>query len=203
MQEDFLFPYQQGKDFVETLYQAGGWSAVDQAYLNPPLSSEQILHPDRYPADMPTPVDLTLQPADLGVGWDEIDRGVMGEWYTALVLFSGLDPNGRINRSQALDAAAGWEGDAYAVFYNASLNQTVMVLLTEWEDEAEAVEFTQAFQKYASLRFGQASGGTPDENLWDTEQGIHVLNLQDTTTAWVLAPSADLAAQIWQSLTKP
>ena len=29
MKEDFLFPYQQGQEFVQTLYDQGGWDAID------------------------------------------------------------------------------------------------------------------------------------------------------------------------------
>ena len=49
LKEDFVFPYNQGSTFVQDLYSNGGWASVDAAYLNPPDSTEQILHPNLYP----------------------------------------------------------------------------------------------------------------------------------------------------------
>src|SRR5215212_1396537 len=42
------FPYQEGAAFVALLYQDGGWRAVNAAFKNPPRSTEQVLHPERY-----------------------------------------------------------------------------------------------------------------------------------------------------------
>src|SRR3972149_463095 len=53
LQQDFLFPYDFGYTFVNSLFLDGGWAAVDAAYADPPSSTEQILHPDRYPWDRP------------------------------------------------------------------------------------------------------------------------------------------------------
>ncbi|HRN68444.1 MAG TPA: Ig-like domain-containing protein, partial [Promineifilum sp.] len=44
---DLSFPYTAGVDFVLDLYRAGGFAAIDAAWANPPVSTEQIIHPDR------------------------------------------------------------------------------------------------------------------------------------------------------------
>src|SRR3989304_6057770 len=46
IRQDFLFPYDQGLQFVRALFRQGGWAAVDAAYLDPPTTTEQILHPE-------------------------------------------------------------------------------------------------------------------------------------------------------------
>ena len=53
-----MFPYQQGLEFVMTLLDKGGYAAVDAAFKNPPVSTEQILHPDQYPNDVPAQVGI-------------------------------------------------------------------------------------------------------------------------------------------------
>ncbi len=50
LQKDFLFPYQYGLEFVYSLTDRGGYDLVNQTYKNPPVTTEQILHPDKYPA---------------------------------------------------------------------------------------------------------------------------------------------------------
>ena len=47
IREQLLFPYGDGFNFVRRLYQTGGgYVGVDDAFKNPPDSTEQILHPD-------------------------------------------------------------------------------------------------------------------------------------------------------------
>ncbi len=53
LQESFAFPYTQGLAFVQGLYRKGNWAEIDDAYQDPPASTEQILHPERYPIDDP------------------------------------------------------------------------------------------------------------------------------------------------------
>ena len=53
--ESLIFPYIKGLSFCLSLTSpTGSWQPVNAAFANPPTSSEQILHPDRYPGDTPT-----------------------------------------------------------------------------------------------------------------------------------------------------
>ncbi|MEM7309578.1 MAG: hypothetical protein AAF682_23080 [Planctomycetota bacterium] len=44
-----LFHYGAGLRFVRALREAGGWERVDAAFRDPPRSTAEILHPERYP----------------------------------------------------------------------------------------------------------------------------------------------------------
>lgn len=190
---DFTFPYEYGYTFVEQLFNQGGWGTVNRAYQNLPLSTEQIIHPERYPDDVPVAVELPELIDTLGNGWEELDRGTMGEWYTFLILSKGLDINARLDDSEASVAAAGWGGDAYTVYYNADEDSTVMVMQTTWDTSADADEYAQAFRNYADARHGSADGDS-----WQGQDGHHLFIQQDDTTTWMLAPDADTAQAIWQ-----
>jgi hypothetical protein len=48
LEQELLFPYEQGVRFVCGLYAEGGWDAVNAAYSNPPQSTAQVLFPERY-----------------------------------------------------------------------------------------------------------------------------------------------------------
>ena len=81
-----IFPYFQGMVFCAKLANEGGWAAIDDVYRNPPLSTEQILHPEKYRAkpDYPMAIDLAvLKPGD---GWKEVGRNVLGEMQMAVLL---------------------------------------------------------------------------------------------------------------------
>lgn len=112
--ETLLFPYDQGATFVAEIYGQGGWQAVDAMYSNPPVSSEQILHPEKY-LDGEEPVDVSIDDptSALGDGWEVLDDNVMGEFLTDVFL-----RNGGATNSDARDASEGWGGDAYIVVGN-------------------------------------------------------------------------------------
>ena len=48
LRDTLVFPYSQGTDWAMSLYKRGGWKAVSNAFSKLPLSTEQILHPEKY-----------------------------------------------------------------------------------------------------------------------------------------------------------
>lgn len=192
---DFTFPYQQGYAFVEHLFDNGGWSIVDRAYDELPLSTEQIMHPERYPDDKPIQVNLPELYEILSDNWEEIDRGSMGEWYTFLILAKGLDQNARLKESKAETAAEGWGGDAYVVYADPNNETTVMVLHTIWDTPRDADEFAEAFRDYANARFGTSSTDT-----WQGDDGYHSFHHESDTTTWILTPDVNTSNAVWQAI---
>lgn len=201
LKQDFLFPYMQGLEFVQYLFERGGWVEVNQAFQNPPVSTEQILHPERYPSDKP--VEVTLPDIDevLGEGWQQVDQGVMGEWYTFLILAHGLDPQARLEESYAQSAAQGWGGDAYAVYYQPDNGALVMILYALWESPQEAQEFSSAFQDYANVRFG-ASNQHPEVALWQKDGNVTLFSIENERTIWILAPDRLIAESVYTQVER-
>jgi hypothetical protein len=199
LKEDFLFPYIFGQTFVGHLYDLGGWEAVNKAYNNPPVSTEQILHPERYPADRPVQIDLPdLSSVVLGEGWRELDQGILGEWYTFLVLAHGLVPEARLSETEAQSASDGWGGDVYVVYYNEQEDQVVLVLHTSWETISDANQFFNAFQAHSTSRFGSPSIIRQDYIGWNHDEGYTEIHKQDRFTTWILSPDQNLAQTVWE-----
>jgi hypothetical protein len=48
MRESLIFPYMQGSEWATQVYKRGGWGMVSGAFTRLPLSSEQILHSEKY-----------------------------------------------------------------------------------------------------------------------------------------------------------
>jgi hypothetical protein len=197
MKEDFMFPYQAGQAFVEHLYNQGGWEAVDAAYRDVPVSTEQIMHPEKYPADTPLAVELDDFSAILGDGWEEIDRGVMGEWYTYLILAKGIEASFRLDDDTASAAAEGWGGDAYAACYNAQSGESVFVLSNEWDSLSDADEFASALVQYGRQRFGQPETSAADQTTWAYAGGYAIFRQAGQATVWVMAPNQAAAEAVW------
>jgi hypothetical protein len=196
MKADFVFPYVQGLSFVQSFYDQGGWQAVDALYKNPPVSTEQILHPSHYPNDPPKPVDLPDVASALGEGWQEVTRNQMGEWDTYLILSKGINPAAQIDDTTAQNAAAGWGGDEYLLLHNDSTNATGFVLKTIWDSASEADEFASAFQTYANARFGVQPTQTGDTLTWTYDGGFSSFQHSGDTTIWTIAPDSATAQTI-------
>lgn len=199
--KDFIFPYEEGFEFVQTLYDQGGWDAVNRAYANPPVSTEQVLHPERYPHDEPIPVELPDLVTVLGLAWEIIDQDVMGEWYTYLILAHGLDQDGRRNEKNAAKAAEGWGGDAYMVYYNSDRDDVVMVFQTLWETPKDAQEFVDSFKGYARDRFGRSVKNQSDFTAWQAADEFHALYVDEKTTTWISTPDPETTAAVWTAIT--
>ncbi len=81
IQTQIAFSATQGTLWVVGQQRAGGWEAIDQAFGDPPASTEQILHPAKWTArEAPIAVEL---PADLakkmGSGWTLDHEDTFGE----------------------------------------------------------------------------------------------------------------------------
>ncbi len=132
--------YDGGLRFISTLEATGGLDAVDEAFVEPPASTEQIIHPERYPNDAPTPVDVPNLSEELGRGWEDIDVMTIGESWLALAL--GL----RLDGSEANAAAAGWDGGTYRAWSNG--DDVAVLLATVWDNEPDAADFAAAMGEW-------------------------------------------------------
>jgi hypothetical protein len=135
-----LWPYTAGQEFVTAMDARGGVSAIDDALRSLPVSTEQVMHPERYPYDVPTPVNVRdLAPA-LGSGWRDLDVMQVGEEFLNAMLALRLD------RGIAAAAAAGWDGGLYRSWTDGT--DVALVLSTAWDTPADADAFAQAAQDW-------------------------------------------------------
>ena len=139
LRDTSLFPYLRGNPFVETIIASGGYKAVDAAFADPPVSTEQILHPEKYAAgEAPKVVKIpTLFDPALPRGWKAMGQDTLGE----LILRTWL-VRGGVASAQATTAAAGWGGDRLELY--ASPNGITLLLVTQWDGLSDASEFAVA-----------------------------------------------------------
>src|SRR5207244_3034581 len=86
------WPYIAGPRFIATLYGRGGTASVNRALRDLPASTEQVMHPSRYPDDRPQPVDVPDLGPKLGPKWRDLDVQEVGEAWLADLLGLRLDP---------------------------------------------------------------------------------------------------------------
>ena len=193
-----VFPYSSGSRFVEALYNDGGFAAIDAAWLDPPRSTEQILHPERYLAgDAPQIVALNPLTDTLGVGWEQIADDILGEFF----LREYLDQ--QLATSAAERLAEGWGGDRYAVYWNETTGGLVMALRLVWDTAEDAAEFAATYPDYPAGLFGVVAQAQPDGSAcW--VRGEAICFLQSGEESWVVrAPDTTTAAAVLAALRAP
>jgi hypothetical protein len=119
------FPYGHGTDFVVKYLKAvsdpadpssaTNLKAATKLFEDLPLSSEQILHPERYheKRDHPTLITLPDLGKLAGAPWKATFHNVHGEFSIRLILREYRDDRLRLPVLER--AAAGWDGDRYVV----------------------------------------------------------------------------------------
>jgi tetratricopeptide (TPR) repeat protein len=143
LKDTLLFPYLKGPAFCLNLTrQSGQWQPLDAAFSRPPVSTEQILHPEKYPEDTPVNVTLADIQADLPEGWAPVYTNTLGELQIQILLAPALPG------IASLRAAEGWAGDTYRVYERSGgtdeLPRLLYTWLSTWDTQQEAREFREA-----------------------------------------------------------
>ena len=196
-----LFPYVSGLDFVERLRSEDGWDAVNAAYDDLPASTEQVLHPLKYLV-RDVPVDLTLPDpaATLGAGWRVVAEDTLGEFQTSLLL-ANLDPGEGFNGfsgsiqipEAARNAAAGWDGDRYALWEDEGSGET-LVWRTAWDTPEDARAFSAALAKFGEGRWDTIyEGESGNDVALMTPDLVARISLAGQEVFYVQAPDLPLA----------
>lgn len=173
LQQSLLFPYVQGQDFIAALQVSSpGWKVVNEAFGNPPASTEQVIHPEKYVSgEAPVAVSLPDVADALGEDWEAIYSDVMGEFFLRTYLET------RTTALTAAEAAAGWGGDMFTILRGPG-EEYALVSLLEWDTRRDAREFLKAVE---------SSGGVSEEDF---------LGLNGSRMLWVLSPSEEVTQQI-------
>ncbi|UCE04004.1 MAG: hypothetical protein JSW67_07470 [Candidatus Latescibacterota bacterium] len=148
------FPYVRGVRFVAALYEQGGWERVDDAYIHPPISTEQVLHPERYLGvrDEPVRIELPDVRGFLGSGYRPRLSMQLGEFDLALYLREHVDPG------IASVASEGWGGCEVMLYGGREEEPDVLVLSTIWDTEDDALEFFGALLGALEQRYPEQTG---------------------------------------------
>jgi hypothetical protein len=141
------FPYLSGQAFVVAIRVRGGEQGLNDAFRHPPASTEQILHPERYPSDAPTRVVVSPLASRLGPGWADLDAQDVGEEWLRLALRL------RLGDPVADRAAAGWDGGRYRAFARGA--RVAVLMETVWDSGSDASEFASAMRSWIGDRDGE------------------------------------------------
>ncbi len=181
--------------FVARVRARRPWSAVDALWSDPPASTEQILHPEKYEVcEAPIPVDAATLPALSGFGRPTASDA-LGEWAVRTWLAATLPAE------IAARAAAGWGGDRAGIYAPqapapvpgdggaaAVAPLAPLAWLTVWDDPAEADDFARAAtQRLAQLAGAEAPDDEDGRTIFRTPGGAFALARREDAVALLLA----------------
>jgi hypothetical protein len=192
------FPYRHGSRFVYWAFKAGGWRGVDGIYADPPLSSAEIIHPEKYFIERQRPVRLFPPHLLRRFKQPALIEQTLGEDTIA-----GLLSRARSARPAEL-IAAGWRGDQ--LFHFVESGNSVTAWLTAWRTDKDADEFLRAY--WAALevrhrvRFEMADAKAP-ALAESRERGWLLQRIGDVVLLLSSSPSSnlpELSAETWKDL---
>jgi hypothetical protein len=149
VREPLLFAYLGGARYVQRLWRSipekpapfGEWL---------PESTEQLIHTERILEQRDSPTLLGL--SEPGNGWRLKYTSDLGELETRIYFQEHLG-----DREIAAGAAAGWDGDVYALLSKG--DDLALVWYTVWDSETDAEQFAAAYREAFAARFGDGGAG--------------------------------------------
>jgi hypothetical protein len=198
IRDEISFPYNEGVLFALQLYQGGGFEAVNQAFRDPPRSTEQILHPEKYlEREEPTEIRLPDLAAALGSDWKQLRSDVLGELDFRILLqqFSTLE--------RAARGAEGWAGDRFALLESPN-GTNALVIDSLWDSNDEAGEFFNHYVETVNRRYGRRASRTqdaPSSITWSTPNGALTIQNWGARVAIIMAPDARVLQALTAALT--
>jgi hypothetical protein len=179
IRDELLFPYLAGTTFTQDFLKAHtGWSDLKLVFENPPVSTQQILHPNLYLKGLkPVPISLPdwkgIAPAD----WKLLEENVLGEFGLDEVLKEYLGQQ----RADALSAA--WTGDRYAVFEDEKTKETPLVFRLAVDNVEDAAGFHAQYSEVLGLRYKERKDlfRRPEYLQFDADGGGVFLRCVETT----------------------
>jgi hypothetical protein len=155
------FPYSDGLFFSLAVFsQSFNWAPIDETVRTPPVSTEQILHPEKYfDGEEPVTVELEDVAADLGQGWERSYAQTMGELNIQVWVGAGEEPEpGSPLEPPAqphAEAAAGWGGDRVAMYESADGGWAIAWEIA-WDTATDADEFIARAQALQGTLDGES-----------------------------------------------
>ena len=201
IRDELLFPYLNGAIFTQQFLKANsGWPDFKKVFENPPVSTQQILHPDLYFKGVkPRKVTLPHLGSAIPHSWKKLDENIVGE-FALRELFKQF-----LGESQAKQFSPMWAGDRYALFENKKTKDTLLIVLYALGNADDTGKFYAAYRDLFEKKYGVQKPSAQDGSFADFNRAI--LDCQRGECLSVEAPDAatsrSVASRILNNLGWP
>jgi hypothetical protein len=149
IRDELLFPYLAGTGFTQQFLKAHtGWQDLHLIFENPPVSTQQIMHPDLYMKGVkPEVVKLPEWKGVVPDDWKLLEENTMGEFGLEEVMKQFLDER----RADLLSPA--WKGDRYATFEDAKNKEFPLVFRLALDNSDDAGQFFVSYSEALEAKY--------------------------------------------------
>jgi hypothetical protein len=147
LRRSLIFPYTKGMLFQGAVIDRDGNAAFGEVFRKPPVSTQQIAHPEKYFASV-IPSNPALPQANLPGGYKSLVGGSLGELEHTILIeqYTG--------KQAAEEIAPHWRGCAFEFRENRKQKRVVLFYSVEWDSEESARRYF-AFYRDALGRNGK------------------------------------------------
>ena len=201
IRDSLIFPYLAGVTFTQQFLKAhNGWQDLHLIFEHPPVSTQQIMHPEKYLADVqPVAIKLPDWKAAAPSDWKLLEENVMGEFGVEELLkqFLGEDA--------AKLTSPGWTGDRYAVFEDSKDKTLPIVFVLDMDSEEDAARFFGQYSSALEMKYQTRTHLLRQANFFgfQTDGGSVFVKHQGTQCLVVEEASRDTFDKIDQAITWP
>ena len=152
-----IFPYTKGMLFQNAVFERDGQNGFGEVFRKPPVSTQQILHPEKYFSGVIPTVPALPQP-HLPKGYKSLVGGSLGELEHAVMLeqYSG--------KERAAELAPHWRGCTFNLLENKKAARVVLLYAVEWDTEDAARQYFAAYRRQLSKKWKQMTVATETED---------------------------------------
>jgi hypothetical protein len=143
-----VFPYTKGMLFQNAVFQRDGKEGFAEVFRRPPVSTQQILHPEKYFANE-KPSQPALPDPKLPRGYKGLVGGSLGELEHGILLQQSA------GKAKAEELAPHWKGCTFELEENKKENRVVLLYAVEWDSEASAQQYFTAYREILRKKWKQ------------------------------------------------
>ncbi|HXB72898.1 MAG TPA: hypothetical protein VNY05_31975 [Candidatus Acidoferrales bacterium] len=188
-----VFPYTKGMLFQNAVFERDGEAGFGEVFRKPPVSTQQIIHPDKYfsgvkptQPDLPDPHLKRDYKSLVGGTLGELEHGVMLEQF--------------VGKTRAAEIAPHWRGCTFELRENKKAARAVLLYAAEWDSEPSARQFFEAYREVLKRKWKNlvVASESADAVTGDGDDGRFALRRQGNivTSMEGLAPATDSVGQV-------
>ncbi len=140
LRASLLFPYNEGLRFQNAVHDKLGQAGFSELFQRPPVSTQQILHPEQYLAhNEPSHPEAPAPPEPKN--YRKLGEGSVGELDFQILLeqYAGKDAAERIPRH--------WHGGNYRLYESKMDRKPLLTYTAEWDSAETARDFFEVYRK--------------------------------------------------------
>jgi len=140
LRETLIFPYTKGMLFQQAVIDRDGNAGFGEVFRKPPVSTQQILHPEKY-FENTQPVDPPLPDPKLPHGFKGVTGGALGELDHDVLLeqYAG--------KAVADEIGPHWRGGAYELRENKKAGRVVLLYAVQWDSPEIARRYFEVYRQ--------------------------------------------------------